>query len=163
MVADQLAAQFGSIWEKSTKWNAVLAKCRHVFLAKPTSYMNRSGYPLLAIAQFYKIEPGQILLMLDDMALPLGRLRLRASGGSGSHNGLESVIMQFGTEEIPRLRIGIGEAPPAGSVDYVLSRFLEEEKPIVRSAIDRAVEAVKCAIDNDLISAMNIFNKTEPS
>jgi PTH1 family peptidyl-tRNA hydrolase len=163
MVADQLAAQFGSIWEKSTKWNAVLAKCGHVFLAKPTSYMNRSGYPLLAIAQFYKIEPGQILLMLDDMALPLGRLRLRASGGSGSHNGLESVIMQFGTEEIPRLRIGIGEAPPAGSVDYVLSRFLEEEKPIVRSAIDRAVEAVKCAIDNDLISAMNIFNKTEPS
>jgi peptidyl-tRNA hydrolase, PTH1 family len=163
MVADQLAAQFGSIWEKSTKWNAVLAKCGHVFLAKPTSYMNQSGYPLLAIAQFYKIEPGQILLMLDDMALPLGRLRLRASGGSGSHNGLESVIMQFGTEEIPRLRIGIGEAPPAGSVDYVLSRFLEEEKPIVRSAIDRAVEAVKCAIDNDLISAMNIFNKTEPS
>jgi peptidyl-tRNA hydrolase, PTH1 family len=163
MVADQLAAQFGSTWEKSTKWNAGLAKCGHVFLAKPTSYMNRSGYPLLAIAQFYKIEPGQILVMLDDMALPLGRLRLRASGGSGSHNGLESVIMQFGTEEIPRLRIGIGEAPPAGSVDYVLSRFLEEEKPIVRSAIDRAVQAVKCAIDNDLISAMNIFNKTEPS
>jgi PTH1 family peptidyl-tRNA hydrolase len=69
--------------------------------------------------------------------------------------------MQFGTEEIPRLRIGIGEAPPAGSVDYVLNRFFEEEKPIVRSTIDRAVEAVKCAIDNDLISAMNIFNKTE--
>jgi PTH1 family peptidyl-tRNA hydrolase len=161
MVADKLAAQFGSTWEKSTKWNAVLAKCGDVFLAKPTSYMNRSGYPLLAIAQFYKIEPAQILVMLDDMALPLGRLRLRASGGSGSHNGLESVIMQFGTEEIPRLRIGIGEARPAGSADYVLSRFLEEEKPIVRSAIDRAVEAVKCAIDNDLISAMNIFNKTE--
>jgi PTH1 family peptidyl-tRNA hydrolase len=161
MVADKLAAQFGSTWEKSTKWNAVLAKCGDVFLAKPTSYMNRSGYSLLAIAQFYKIEPAQILVMLDDMALPLGRLRLRASGGSGSHNGLESVIMQFGTEEIPRLRIGIGEAPPTGSVDYVLSRFLEEEKPIVRSAIDRAVEAVKCAIDNDLISAMNIFNKTK--
>ncbi len=101
------------------------------------------------------------LVMLGDMALPLGHLRLRTRGGSGGHNGLESVIMQFGTEEIPRLRIGIGEAPPAGSVDYVLSRFFEEEKPIVRSTIDRAVEAVKCAIDNDLISAMNIFNKTE--
>ena len=95
------------------------------------------------------------------MALPLGRLRLRLSGGSGGHNGLESVIVQFGTEEIPRLRIGIGEAPAAGSVDYVLSRFFEEEKPIVRSTIDRAAEAVKCAIDNDLVSAMNIFNKTE--
>jgi PTH1 family peptidyl-tRNA hydrolase len=125
------------------------------------NYMNRSGYPLLEIAQFYKIQPPEILVVLDDMALPLGHLRLRISGGSGGHKGLESVIMQFGTEEIPRLRIGIGEAPRAGSVDYVLSRFFEEEKPIVRSTIDRAVEAVKCAIDNDLISAMNIFNKTE--
>ena len=161
MVADQLAAQFGSTWEKSTKWDAIMTKCSDVFVAKPMSYMNRSGYPLLKIAQFYKIRPLEILVVLDDTALPLGRLRLRASGGSGGHNGLESVIMQFGTEEIPRLRIGIGEAPPAGSVDYVLNRFFEEEKPIVRSAIDRAVEAVKCAIDNDLISAMNIFNKTE--
>jgi PTH1 family peptidyl-tRNA hydrolase len=163
MVADQLAAQSGSTWERSTKWDAVLAKCGDVFLAKPTSYMNRSGYPLVAIAQFYKIDPRELLVVLDDMALPLGRLRLRHSGGSGGHNGLESVILQFGTEEIPRLRIGIGEAPPAGSVDYVLSRFFEEEKPIVRSTIDRAVQAVKCAIDNDLISAMNIFNKTEQS
>jgi PTH1 family peptidyl-tRNA hydrolase len=71
--------------------------------------------------------------------------------------------MQFGTEEIARLRIGIGQAPPEGSVDYVLSRFFDEEKPIVRSAIDRAVEAVKCAIDNGFISAMNTFNpETSP-
>jgi PTH1 family peptidyl-tRNA hydrolase len=161
MVADQLAAQFGSTWEKSTKWDALLAKCGDVFLTKPMSHMNRSGYPLLAIAQFYKIDPPEILVVLDDMALPLGRLRLRLDGGSGGHNGLESVIVQFATEEIPRLRIGIGEAPPAELVDYVLSRFFEEEKPIVRSTIDRAAAAVKCAIDNDLISAMNIFNKTE--
>jgi PTH1 family peptidyl-tRNA hydrolase len=161
MVADQLAAQFGSTWEKSTKWDALLAKCGDVFLTKPMSHMNRSGYPLLAIAQFYKIDPTEILVVLDDMALPLGRLRLRLGGGSGGHNGLESVIVQFATVEIPRLRIGIGEAPAAESVDYVLSRFFEEEKPIVRSTIDRAAAAVKCAIDNDLISAMNIFNKTE--
>jgi peptidyl-tRNA hydrolase, PTH1 family len=161
MVADQLAAQFGSTWEKSTKWDALLAKCGDVFLTKPMSHMNRSGYPLLAIAQFYKIDPPEILVVLDDMALPLGRLRLRLGGGSGGHNGLESVIVQFATVEIPRLRIGIGEAPAAESVDYVLSRFFEEEKPIVRSTIDRAAAAVKCAIDNDLISAMNIFNKTE--
>jgi len=163
MVVDQLVAQFGSTWEKSTKWDALMAKCGNVFLAKPMSYMNRSGYALLQIAQFYKIQTSEILVVLDDTALPLGRLRLRASGGPGGHNGLESVIVQFGTEEIPRLRIGIGEAPPAASVDYVLGRFFEEEKPIVRSAIDRAVEAVKCAIDNNLISAMNIFNKTEES
>ena len=163
MVVDQFAAQFGSTWEKSTKWDALSAKCGAVLLVKPMSFMNRSGYPLLAIAQFYKIAPREILVVLDDLALPLGRLRLRSRGGSGSHNGLESIIMQFGTEEIPRLRIGIGEAPHEGSVDYVLSRFFEEEKPTVRSTIDRAVQAAKCAIDNGLNSAMNTFNKTEES
>jgi len=163
MVVDQFAAQFGSTWERSTKWDALSAKCGSVMIVKPKSFMNRSGYPLLAIAQFYKIEPREILVVLDDLALPLGRLRLRIRGGTGGHNGLELIIMQFGTEEIPRLRIGIGEAPPEGSVDYVLSRFFEEEKPIVRSTIDRAVETLKCAIDNGLISAMNTFNKTEES
>ena len=161
MVVDQLAAQFGSAWEKSSKWEAISARCGAVLLVKPLSFMNRSGYALLAVAQFYKIEPQQSLIVLDDFALPLGRLRLRERGGSGGHNGLDSVIAQFGTEEIPRLRVGIGPAPFEGSVDYVLSRFFDEEKPIVRATIDRAVEALKCAIDNGLVSAMNTFNKSE--
>jgi PTH1 family peptidyl-tRNA hydrolase len=161
MVADQLATQFGSAWEKSTKWDALSAKCGAVLLVKPLSFMNRSGHPLFAFAHFYKIEPHQILVVLDDFSLPLGRLRLRARGGPGGHNGLESIVVQFGTEEIPRLRIGIGAAPREGSTDYVLSRFFDEEKPIVRSTIDRAVEALKCAIDNGLVSAMNTFNKSE--
>jgi PTH1 family peptidyl-tRNA hydrolase len=161
MIADQLAAQYGSTWEKWSKWDALSAKCGSVLLIKPMSFMNRSGYPLFAVAQFYKILPQEMLIVLDDLALPVGRLRLRARGGSGGHNGLESIITQFGTEEIPRLRIGIGEAPREGSVDYVLNRFFDEEKPLVRSAISRAVEAVKCAIDKGLVSTMNTFNKTE--
>ena len=164
MVVDQLAAQFGSTWEKSVpqaREDALSAKCGAVLLIKPMSFMNRSGYPLFTVAQFYKIEPQQILIVLDDLALPLGRLRLRAHGGSGGHNGLESIIVQFGTEEIPRLRVGIGQAPREGYVDYVLSRFFDEEKPLVRSTIGRAVDALKCAIDNGLVSAMNTFNKTE--
>ncbi len=164
MVVDQLAAQFGSTWEKSVpqaREDALSAKCGAVLLIKPMSFMNRSGYPLFTVAQFYKIEPQQILIVLDDLALPLGRLRLRAHGGSGGHNGLESIIVQFGTEEIPRLRVGIGQAPREGYVDYVLSRFFDEEKPLVRSTIGRTVDAVKCAIDNGLVSAMNTFNKTE--
>jgi peptidyl-tRNA hydrolase, PTH1 family len=158
MVVDQLAAQFGATWERSTKWDALSARCGPTLLVKPLSFMNRSGYPLFAIAQFFKIEPEEILIVLDDFALPLGRLRLRLGGGAGGHNGLESIIAQFGTEQIPRLRVGIGAAPREGSVDYVLSSFFEEEKPLVRSTINRAVEAVKYAIDNGLVSAMNIFN-----
>ena len=158
MVLDQLAAQFGSTWGKSGKWDALSAKCGAVILVKPLSFMNHSGYPLFTVAQFYKIGPEQMLVVLDDFALPLGRLRLRAQGGSGGHNGLDSIIAQFGTEEIPRLRIGIGAAAREESVDYVLSRFFDEEKPIVRATIDRAVEALKCVIDNGLVSAMNTFN-----
>lgn len=161
LIADRLASAFASTWEKSGKWDAMSAKSGEVLFVKPMSYMNRSGHPLFAIAQFYKIEPAQILVVLDDLALPLGRLRLRLEGGSGGHNGLDSIIAQFGTEGIPRLRVGIGAAPREGGVDYVLGRFFEDERPVVASAIDRAVEAVKCTIDNGLVSAMNSFNKVE--
>ena len=161
MVVDHLAAQFGSTWEKSTKWDALISKQGEILLAKPMTFMNHSGYPLVAIAQFYKIVPSEILIVLDDLALPLGRIRIRPGGGTGGHNGLESVIMQFGTEQIPRLRIGIGAAPAEGSVDYVLGRFFEEERPLVKSAIERGVEAIKCAVDNGVVSAMNTFNKIE--
>ena len=104
-----------------------------------------------------------MLVVLDEMALPLGRLRLRPDGGTAGHNGLESIIVQFGTEEIPRLRIGIGAAPQDGATDYVLGRFFEEERPLVDKTIARATEAVKCAIDNGLLSAMNQFNKNPES
>ena len=109
-----------------------------MILVKPASYMNRSGEPLAAVANFYKIEPREILVVLDDMALELGRLRLRTEGGTGGHNGLESIIIQFGTEDIPRLRIGIGAAPTEGATDYVLGRFFEEERPLVEKSIARA-------------------------
>ena len=157
-VVEQFAANFGSTWEKSTKWDALTAKCGDVLLIKPMSFMNRSGGPLLAIAQFYKITTAEILVVLDDFSLPLGRLRIRPDGSPGGHNGLESIITQFGTEKISRLRVGIGSAPMEDAVDYVLGRFFEEEKPLVRSTVDRAVDAVKCAIDNGLVSAMNTFN-----
>jgi peptidyl-tRNA hydrolase, PTH1 family len=158
MVVDFLAHEAGLTWEKSSRWDAATAKFGSALLVKPASYMNRSGHPLHAIAQFFKITPEEILVVLDDFSLPVGRLRIRQSGGPGGHNGLESIIVQFGSEEIPRLRIGIGPAPAEGSVEYVLSNFFEEEKPLVRSTIERAVEAVKCAIDKGVVSAMNTFN-----
>jgi peptidyl-tRNA hydrolase, PTH1 family len=161
MVVDLLVPEARSTWEKSSKWDAVTAKFGNALLVKPVSYMNRSGHPLHAIAQFFKILPQEILVVLDDFSLPLGRLRIRQSGGPAGHNGLESVIVHFGTEEIPRLRVGIGPAPADGATDYVLSDFFEEQRPLVKSTIARAAEAAKWAIDKGVVSAMNTFNKID--
>jgi peptidyl-tRNA hydrolase, PTH1 family len=158
MVVDRLAADLAMSWEKSSKAEAAVAKSGELILMKPLAFMNRSGFPVLAVSQFYKIEPPETLIVFDDFALPLGRLRIRPDGGTGGHNGLESIIVQLGTDEIPRLRIGIGGAPVQGAVDHVLGRFFDEELAAAREAIDRAVEAVKWAIDNGVVSAMNKFN-----
>jgi PTH1 family peptidyl-tRNA hydrolase len=162
-VVDLLAAEWGLSWQHSKSWHALWAKGEKAILVKPTSYMNRSGESLSAVANFYKIAPSEILVVLDDLALELGRLRLRTEGGTGGHNGLESIIMHLGTEAIPRLRIGIGAAPSEGAVDYVLGRFFEEEIPAVEKTIERAADAVKCAIDKGVLSAMNLFNKIPES
>jgi PTH1 family peptidyl-tRNA hydrolase len=158
-VVDSLAAEWGLSWQHSKSWHALWAKGEKAILLKPASYMNRSGEPLLAVASFYKIAPAEILVVLDDLALELGRLRLRTEGSAGGHNGLESIIQHLGTEAVPRLRVGIGAAPSAGAVDYVLGRFFEEEVPVVQKTVERAGEAVKCAIDKGVLSAMNLFNK----
>ena len=158
-VLDALASEWRLTWQHSKSWHALWAKHERAILVKPASYMNRSGEPLAAVANFYKIAPAEILVVLDDMALELGRLRLRTEGGTGGHNGLESIILQFGTEAIPRLRIGIGAAPTEGATDYVLGRFFEEERPLVQKTITRAADAVKWAIDKGVLSAMNLFNK----
>jgi peptidyl-tRNA hydrolase, PTH1 family len=162
MVLDRLAADARVPWERSAKWGAYYAKVDGTLLVKPMTYMNRSGGPALAVAQFYKIAPAEMLIVLDEMALELGRLRLRLKGSPGGHNGLESIVVNFGTDEIPRLRIGIGSAP-VGSVDWVLGRFFEEELPAVEKAVTRAAEAVKAAIDKGVVSAMNTFNKNPES
>ncbi len=160
MVLDRLAAQSKLPWEASKKWGAWWTKDETI-LVKPATYMNRSGEPLSAIAQFYKIAAEEILIVLDDLALPLGRLRLRLDGSSGGHNGLESVIEHFGTDQVKRLRIGIGAAPHEDAKDYVLGRFFEEEKKAVENAVQRASDAVKCALEKGALAAMNIFNKAE--
>jgi peptidyl-tRNA hydrolase, PTH1 family len=162
-VVDLLASEWGLTWQHSKSWHALWAKGEKAILVKPTSYMNRSGEPLAAVANFYKIAPAEVLVVLDDLALELGRVRLRSEGGTGGHHGLESIIVQFGTEAIPRLRLGIGAAPGEGAVDYVLGRFFDEERPVVEKMLARAVDAVKCAIDKGVLSAMNLFNKSPES
>lgn len=155
---DFFAQRENIAFERQAKWDAMVGKSGDILLVKPLTFMNRNGDALVAAADFYKIIPANILVVLDDFALPLGRLRIRAGGGAGGHNGLESVILSLATEDVPRLRLGIGAAPERGSVDYVLSRFFEEEKGAAAAMVERAADAIKCAIDNGIVSAMNTFN-----
>ena len=158
MVLDLLAHERKLPWDYSEKWGAAWAKSDVIFV-KPATFMNRSGEPLSAIVNFYKIAPEEVLVVIDDLALPLGRLRVRTHGSSGGHNGLESIFQHFGTDNVPRLRVGIGAPPSDRAVDYVLGRFFDEEKKVLDEALVRAAAAVQCAIDKGANAAMNEFNK----
>ncbi len=128
-------------------------------LLTPLTYMNLSGASVLAARDFFKIEQPDTLVICDDFNLPLGKLRLRGKGSAGGQKGLEDILRRLGTDEIPRLRLGIG-APPAGRdvAGYVLSRFAQDEQPIVADAIVRAAEAAAAWATQGLAAAMNEFN-----
>jgi PTH1 family peptidyl-tRNA hydrolase len=157
MILDRLAARERAEFRTEKSWHADLARAGDLLLCKPLTYMNLSGQAVRPVSQFYKIEPAQVLVILDDMALPLGKLRLRPSGSHGGHNGLESVIEHFGTQAIPRLRVGIGSAE-RDAVDHVLGRFALEEKAALEQSLDRALEAIDCARTRGLEAAMNAYN-----
>ena len=130
-----------------------------VLLLTPLTYMNASGGSVLAARDFYKIENSDVLVICDDFNLPLAKLRLRAKGSGGGQNGLADVIRRLSSEEIPRLRIGVG-APTAerGATSHVLGRFSKDEQPAIAEAIDRAVEAAAAWVNSGLEAAMNKYN-----
>jgi len=131
---------------------------RRVLLARPYTYVNVSGEAVRDLRRRHRLRPEDILIIVDDIDLPLGRLRLRAGGSAGGHNGLKSVIEALGTTEFPRLRVGIGR-PPHGveAADFVLTRFTEEER-MVHETLERAAEAVELAVTEGLPAAMNRVN-----
>lgn len=134
-------------------------------LVKPLTYMNNSGIAVREVIERYDIDLQKLLVVVDDIDLPLGKLRLRLKGSSGGHNGLYSVIYHLRSEEFPRLRCGIGSdsmpTTKAGIVDYVLSPFGEEEKPIVDTLIQHAAEAVLATAREGIERAMNRYNTTQ--
>lgn len=134
-----------------------------VLLAKPMTYMNRSGEAVRALLQRYPLEPARLLVIVDDVALPTGRIRVRPSGSDGGHNGLASIIQCVGTQAFPRVRVGIGSPPPGQMVEYVLSRFQPQEQPIIEEALQRAADAVETIIAEGVQAAMNRFNAQNPS
>lgn len=134
---------------------------QRVLLLKPRTFMNLSGESVAAAARFYKLDPTKILIVCDDVYLPVGKLRLRARGSAGGHNGLTNIIQRLGSQEFARLRIGVGEAPSGWDMrDYVLSRFTAGERTIVREAADRAAQAAETWVLQGIDAAMNRWNAT---
>ena len=128
-------------------------------LAKPLTFMNLSGQAVQALAQFHKVEFADLLVIADDVNLPLGRLRARRGGSAGGHNGFKSVAQQLGTDEFPRLRIGVGGGEAGGDLSgHVLGRFGPEEKQAILDAVNRAADAVEVFVKEGIEAVMNRFN-----
>lgn len=164
-VVDLLARRAGATFE-SAPAHALQAKWRQtdglVILAKPLTYMNLSGQAVGDLCRFYKVAPPDLLVVCDDVNLPLGRLRARASGTEGGHNGLRSVAEQFGTIEYSRLRIGVGRGDERRDLaDHVTARFAPEEQPGIDAAIARAADAVETWVSRGMPAMMTTFNRAE--
>ena len=162
-VIDEIASRLGASFSKEPKWDAMLAKVPGTDLAliKPTTFMNLSSESVGEYARFYRIPAASVLVIADDVALPLGTLRLRREGGSGGQKGLESVLIHFATEQVPRLRVGVGGASTGADLSsHVLSRFRPEEQPTVEETVKRAAEAALCAVNQGIAAAMNLYNAT---
>lgn len=155
-LVDRLAG--GAAW-RDFRGLGQVCRALTLLLAKPMTFMNDSGRFVGALARFHKIPPSRILVCFDDVALPLGRLRLRSRGSSGGQKGMESIIASLGTEAVPRLRIGIGpQTPGLDSAAFVLSRFRTDEEEALETVIEEACAAVSVAAEAGLETAMNRFN-----
>ena len=160
---DLLAGRHGVTWE-SARAEALIGKWRaeDTLIAKPLTFMNLSGQAVLDLLQFYKIDPQDLLVIVDEAQLDLGRLRARPSGSSGGHNGLKSVIGVLGTENFPRLRIGVGRGDARRDLgDHVLARFDPAEMPVIDEAVQRAADAAETFVREQIVAVMNAYNRKD--
>lgn len=164
MVVDELVRLRQLKWQGtkfSGEWTFESRAGNHRdYFLKPQTYMNLSGDSVAALATFYKILPADILVIYDDLDLPLGRIRVAARGSSGGHNGIKSIIQTLGTEEFARVKIGIGRPSDArvATVDYVLMPFAASERGEVNQTIQRVVQAAQVYLQKGIQDAMNEFN-----
>jgi PTH1 family peptidyl-tRNA hydrolase len=162
-VVDTLAARHGLEWE-SAPADALMAKWRGpgALIVKPLTSMNLSGYAVGDLLRYFKVDLADLLVIVDDVQLELGRLRTRASGSAGGHNGLKSLIEQLGTDEFARLRFGVGRGDARRDLaDHVLAMFDRDEQPVVSEAIARAADAAEVFVSDGLAPMMNRFNRRE--
>lgn len=155
---DRMAASVGAEFAKHLRWNAYIAKHPLALLMKPQTFMNESGRSAGAALRFYKWEPEEVLVIYDDVSLPLGSIRFRMKGSAGGHNGMKSLIQHFGSDNFPRLKLGIG-APRSGEmVGHVLGKFSQDEQPEVEKTLDMTVKAVQSALTEGVEAAANVHN-----
>ncbi|AIE86381.1 aminoacyl-tRNA hydrolase [Fimbriimonas ginsengisoli] len=131
-----------------------------VILVKPMTFMNLSGQAVAPLAREYGLKPDRILVVADDLDMQLGRVRLKPKGSAGGHNGHKSLIQSLGTEEYPRLKIGIGSVDRSHTIDHVLSTFKGDERDVIAIALDRAADGVEKAVQDGLEPGMNVVNQT---
>ena len=164
MVVERLARRHQLTGPKSRFHSRILQDTVNddrCLLMQPVTYMNHSGRAVTEAVHYYRLNPAEeLLIVVDDAALPCGRLRLRQAGSSGGHNGLIDVERALATTDYPRLRIGIDPPGTIPQVDYVLGRFTADQKEILEPALDTACDAIECWISNGINQAMNQFNAT---
>ena len=163
LLVERLAAKWKADWTKERKFAARIAKSertgKRVLLCEPQTFMNLSGETVGALKNFYQLPLKRILVAVDDADLPLGEIRLRASGSSGGHHGLESIEQHVATREFARLRIGIGRKDGAREItNFVLGRFEPDERAVLEKVLVRASDQVECWLDGGIEKAMNQFN-----
>jgi len=160
MLLDRLAAGSGAVFQSSPKWQSQLAKIPGdgTLLLKPQTFMNLSGRALQQILSFHKWLPENILVIYDDVALPLGTLRFREQGSAGGHNGIKSIIAHLHTNAFPRLKIGIGSSEPGEMVGHVLGKFSPDEHTVLENTLATALEAVQVARSQGIAAAANRFH-----
>jgi PTH1 family peptidyl-tRNA hydrolase len=163
MVVDELARRHG-LKLAGKQANSEIARGsiagRAVVLAKPQTFMNNSGRAVGSLAHYYRVPLDHLLVVYDDIALPLGTLRIRGKGSAGGHNGVESVIRQLGTQNFPRLRVGVDRPVEAGysQINWVLNRFSKDELRIMEETIPLAAEAIEAVLQEGIDRAMNSYN-----
>ncbi|MFC1567197.1 aminoacyl-tRNA hydrolase [bacterium] len=130
-----------------------------LILVKPITYMNKSGYAVRKLIDYYKIQTNNVLIIVDDVNLPLGKMRFRSKGSAGGHNGLKSIIEHLGTQDFARLRLGVGSEKNKNLEHFVLSDFSKMEKPVAHDLIIKAMNAIDTWLQHDAYKAMNIINR----
>jgi PTH1 family peptidyl-tRNA hydrolase len=159
-VADEIGHRLDLQWRKDGDIAFAKSFGEHAFfVVKPQTFMNRSGYAVSRFAGYHNVEPRDILVIVDEVDLPLGRIRIRARGSAGTHNGLKSVVEQLGTREFPRLRMGVGRGDARRDLaDYVLATFEPAERPEVEALITRAADAAQMFTVESIEKVMNVYN-----